>query len=298
MPLATDPRLRAWTKLIAFIALTAAFTYGLPWQHLPIPGGLMWGPGFAAMVVQLAFERRLSGLGWRAGAWRWWGLALLLPLGYAAAAYLVGWFSGTAPLRPDAMAWMAEVLQQGIGLPVLPDWAVLPAFIAAVMSFGLLMNTAAALGEEIGWRGLMVPALAPLIGWRGTALASGVLWALWHWPGIFFGGYHASTPLWYGTAMFSLMIIAMSVPMAWLTWRSRSLWPATLFHAGHNIFIQGAFGPLTVQEGASAWLVGEFGVLTMAASVAVAAWFWMRLPRGPASAPLSAAGAPPVADPA
>lgn len=54
-------------------------------------------------------------------AWRYWLLAVALPLAYAGPAYLAGWLSGLAPLRPDLMAWIADVLNTQLGLPAMPD---------------------------------------------------------------------------------------------------------------------------------------------------------------------------------
>lgn len=203
----------------------------------------MWGPGLAAVVLQLLTRRSLAGPGWRPGPWRYWLLAVALPLAYAGPAYLAGWLSGLAPLRPELMAWIADVLNTQLGLPAMPDWALVPVFVAAVMTLAMAMNLAAATGEEIGWRGWLQPALSQRWGPRRAALAVGAIWAAWHWPGILFDGDHASTPVWFGGAMFPLMILAMSVPLAWLTWRSGSLWPAAVFHGVHSVAIQGGAGP-------------------------------------------------------
>ena len=104
-------------------------------------------------MLQLLTRRSLAGLGWRPGPWRYWLLAVALPLAYAGPAYLAGWLSGLAPLRPDLMAWIADVLNTQLGLPAMPDWALVPVFVAAVMTLAMALNLAAATGEEIGWRG-------------------------------------------------------------------------------------------------------------------------------------------------
>jgi Type II CAAX prenyl endopeptidase Rce1-like len=44
-------------------------------------------------------------------------------------------------------------------------------------------------GEEIGWRGLLVPALVDAYGERKAALLSGIVRALWHLPLVIFGTY-------------------------------------------------------------------------------------------------------------
>ncbi len=276
-----SPVARSWGKVAAFLASTVLLTWALPWQRIPLPGGPAWGPGLAALVVQFVFERRLSGLGWRPGALRWLVLALLLPVLYVGASYAAGWILGLAPIRND-LAWMADLLGNGLGLPAMPRWMQVPAYVAAM---SLLQSVAglgvvAALGEEIGWRGLLVPALFPLLGIRGAALASGVLWALWH-GAVSWAGAGSDPSSWPGAALGAATLIAISVPIAWLTWRSRSLWPATLFHAAHAALL-GAFGAVSLQDGRVAWLVGESGAFTAAACIVLAAVVWRRLPRGAA----------------
>jgi uncharacterized protein len=45
-----------------------------------------------------------------------------------------------------------------------------------------LSAVAAATGEEIGWRGFLVPELAKILPFSGVALVSGLIWASWHYP--------------------------------------------------------------------------------------------------------------------
>jgi len=72
-------------------------------------------------------------------------------------------------------------------------------------------------GEEMLFRGFMFAGLAGPIGTMGAALASAVLFALAHGD-------------------ISIMIPAFftGVLLAWLYWRTRSLWPCLLAHAAQN----------------------------------------------------------------
>lgn len=40
----------------------------------------------------------------------------------------------------------------------------------------------AALGEEAGWRGYMMPKMIKLWGVRKAVVIGGILWGIWHWP--------------------------------------------------------------------------------------------------------------------
>ncbi len=56
----------------------------------------------------------------------------------------------------------------------------------------MLGSMATALGEKIGWRGFLVPKLATATrSYPKTALMSGVIRAVWHFPLLIFGNYNA-----------------------------------------------------------------------------------------------------------
>ena len=61
---------------------------------------------------------------------------------------------------------------------------------------GIQMITGA-IGEEIGWRGFLLPRLGQYFGAKRAAWAMGVLWALWHVPAFFTPGLpHQLMPMW------------------------------------------------------------------------------------------------------
>jgi len=118
-----------------------------------------------------------------------------------------------------------------------------------LLPFALVQNVFFALGEEIGWRGFLVPALYRVRGFVWTGVASGLIWGTWHVPLIMFGGYSTGTPAWYAVTCFMISVTAMSVTVAWLRLRSGSLWTAALYHGAHNLTIQGIFDGSTILDG-------------------------------------------------
>ncbi len=87
-------------------------------------------------------------------------------------------------------------------------------------------------GEEIGWRGYALPRLAARLGLGGASVVLGVIWALWHLPLFYLP--EADT---YGQSfpVYLLQVIALSVAIAWLYWRSHgSLLLTMLMHAAIN----------------------------------------------------------------
>jgi membrane protease YdiL (CAAX protease family) len=253
-------------KIALFLTLTATFSALAYWRMFS-PGHvagtadiliLMWCPGVAGLLTRLITQRNLAGEGWKPWPPGPLLLGYALPMFYAGPVYLVAWLSGLAGF--DTGGWSASG-----GL----------VFLATM---GVLQSLLGATGEELGWRGLLVPELAKVTNFRGTALISGAIWAVWHMPLIIFAGYHgAGTPLLYSIACFAIMVVGLGTLMAWLRLGSGSVWPCALLHATHNLFIQGVFDAATVDRGGAAWLTGEFG-----AGLAVMALLfgWWALRRG------------------
>jgi membrane protease YdiL (CAAX protease family) len=223
--------------------------------------GLMWSPGVAALLTTFIFQRNLRGLGWKRGPVRYLLLSYALPIAYAGMVYGLTWFLGwgafTTENVPEGQSWLVFVLRNATVLFLLG---------------GLLP----ALGEEIGWRGLLVPHLAKLTSFTNVALISGAIWAVWHYPLILFADYHAGAPRWVALLCFSVMVIGISFAFAWLRLRSGSVWTAAILHASHNIFVQSIFDRLTRDTGFTTYITTEFGVGMAVTAVIVAVVFWRR----------------------
>ena len=261
-------------KVILFLALTALFSALVYWRILA-PGStagigsvvlLMWCPGVAALLTRLLTQCNLSGEGWGLGRLRALPLAYVLPLLYAGPVYLLAWLTGIGGF--DAQGWSSASIGAD---PLLGIWL--------LISWGMVLSLFPAAGEELGWRGLLVPELAKLTGFRNTALISGAIWAAWHTPLVILGGYNSgTTPLAYSILCFVVMTMGLSVFMAWLRLWSDSVWPCVLLHASHNLFVQSIFDAATVDRGGTMWLTGEFGA-GLAVAALLLAWWALRRAR-------------------
>jgi membrane protease YdiL (CAAX protease family) len=149
-------------------------------------------------------------------------------------------------------------------------------FVLLTGTVGMVGSTARALGEEIGWRGFLVPQLKRVSSFTTTALVSGVIWASWHVPLILFADYKSSTPAWYSVTCFVVLVIGMSFLFAWMRLRSGSLWPCAFLHASHNLFIQAILTPLTTDTGKTAWAIDEFGGALALAGIAIGIVVWTK----------------------
>lgn len=216
--------------------------------------GLMWTPGIVGIVTTLAFQRNLRGMGWGWGGTRYQAIAYVLPLLYGGAMYLAIWGLG-----------LGGFSTANIGERSLPE------FVGIAATLGVLLSLLTATGEEIGWRGVLVPQLARTSTLPRVALVSGAIWAVWHYPLLLFADYNnGGTPVLYGLACFTVFVVGLSFAFAWLRLRSGSFWPAALLHATHNLFIQSVFGSITTDTGPTEFFEGEFGLFGALAGVVVA----------------------------
>jgi len=234
--------------------------------------GIMWCPALAAFTTLKLFRRSLADLGWKWPATKYALMSWYVPLLYAASAYAIVWLSGLGGFpNPDFVA----SLTTRMGPRLSPAIATI-LYVLLMGTFGLARSLSSALGEEIGWRGFLVPELSKNVGFTATALISGVVWALWHYPILIFADYNAGTATWYALTCFTVMVVAIAFIFAWLRLRSGSLWTGALLHASHNLYIQGIFTPLTRNTGKTAWFIDEFGALVPIVAVAFAIYFWTR----------------------
>jgi len=213
---------------------------------------LMWCPGVSALITRLIYQHNVRGEGWGLGQPRWLALAYAMPIVYATVVYGLVWLSGLGAV--DLSRFKTPVV--------------------TFIVIGSLQSLLSATGEELGWRGFLVPALARRKSFRVTALVSGATWAGWHFPLIIGADYNGGTPPWYSVLCFAVMVVAMGFPFAWLRLRSGSVWPAAILHASHNLFVQAFFDRVTVDTGPTKWLTGEFGAGLALAFIALGWIFW------------------------
>jgi membrane protease YdiL (CAAX protease family) len=271
---------RIWLKIGLFYVLTLLLTLPMEFLNHHAQGNgvrvlvvaAMWCPALAAVITILLFREDIATLGWRWGSWRYIRWALIIPVLYVLPAYLAVWVLG---LGGFYNADFAATVTRDYGFGSAPAAVGLIGYLLLTVTAGLVMSIARALGEEIGWRGFLVPQLAKVTGFVGVGLISGLLWAAWHYPSMLLGEYGpGSTPDWYKLICFTVMTTALGFIAAWLRLRSGSVWPAALLHGVHNTIVQQIFTPLTTNTGATDWYIDEFGAALAVTTVigAIIAW--------------------------
>jgi membrane protease YdiL (CAAX protease family) len=226
------------------IALYIVLAFGLAWllelgiplthtrlsdpQFIVFGDGAMLCPAIAAIVVLLASGRDLrdAGLWPRLGqSWRWYLAAFLIPLALVAVATALSVVLGQGIL--DGSLPGLKPLLHGKTLPA----GLAPVVLAQTAVLGSLIGIPFGMGEELGWRGYLLPALLR----RGLSphkaiVVSGVIWGLWHAPLILMGYNYPHTPL-LGVAMFCVFTVLLTYVLAWLRLGSGTTWTAALGHS-------------------------------------------------------------------
>jgi membrane protease YdiL (CAAX protease family) len=274
-----------WKKVGCFYALTLifSFTFGgfilragkLEAGNLLFVTGAMWSPALATFATKKIFRERIRDLPWQWAEGRYIALAYFLPVGYSLPIYLFVWFTGLGPFNSSTLP---KILAD-FGWQNLPTGFGVSLFVLFTATLGMVAKLSRAIGEEIGWRGFLVPELTKVVGFRGVGAISGLMWAAFHYPVLLFADYNSGAPAWYSIVCFTLWVVIASYIMAWLTLRARSLWPAAILHASHNLFIQSILTPLTKDAGPTKYIIDEFGIGLVVTITIVAVLVWIMLGR-------------------
>jgi uncharacterized protein len=204
----------AKNPLFSFIVIAFGWTWPLAAlieQSMAFPLLALFGPCVAALTV-LYFTRGRAGLTQLATGFRlsrvlmsWGVLAVLLPLVLLVPVWLLHkWWWGPIGFKLNALSVLS--------------------FVIAVLI----------VGEEVGWRGFLLPYLLQRYSPLTSSVIVGLVWALWHLPNFLLPSYpHHGLPF----VAFVVMTLAFSVLFTWFYVKTaRSLLIAIVFHAALNLF--------------------------------------------------------------
>lgn len=270
-------------QIVLFLFLVFAFS-SLPYflvihsGHLAVGNGLavsmlMWCPAFAAFATCALLKIDLATLGWNWRPARYEAWAYVIPILYALPVYIATWLGISGSFD---FSRFAEPMGKAFGFFNSPRATALLLAIPLYAVLGVISSTARALGEEIGWRGFLLPRLVRQFGFTLGCLVSGCIWAAWHYPALLFADYNAGTRPAFALTCFTLMVIADAYILGWLRLKSGSLWPAAILHASHNLFIQAIFDRMTASSGKALYITTEFGCGLVLTIGAAALYFWKR----------------------
>ena len=271
---ASESRNRAQKSLLAFFLVLIPLTALTDWKiihaggrigdHRAILYCVMWTPMIASFATRLIMREGFTDVSFRFGGKQ--GLisnliAWIYPMAVGSIAYGIAWMTGLARYKCPNSGFLLAGL--------------------SALTVGTLKNCLSAAGEEIGWRGYLVPRLLDA-GCPRPILVSGLIWGAWHLPVLVAGSYVVSgSGVILSSASFMFSIVFAGYLYAFLRLKSGSVWPAILAHAAWNAITQGLFNQSTAGEFAA---VGESGYLTVAVdtlmtvAIVYGAWKMFRKP--------------------
>jgi membrane protease YdiL (CAAX protease family) len=193
----------------------------------------MWGPGIAAIITTLLIAKvpfnslRLNTLGpKRFYLWAWF-LPVVLTL-------LSGLFTvlfGIAKLDLN-FTMIRTAMEAAAGGNEVPVEVIVLSQTLLALTLAPFLNMLFTMGEELGWRGFLLPRLMPLGQWK-AALWSGVIWGVWHAPVIVQGHNYPGYPV-LGVFMMIIFCILLGTIITWLYINTKSPWVAALAHGSVN----------------------------------------------------------------
>ncbi len=242
-----------WPLVLRFLALTFGVSWviaglfmltGRPWAGIStvvVGVPYMFGPAIAAvLMMRHQGEAVLAPLEVRFNPNWGWIAAWLVPVGLSLAAMGVSLLMPGVTYSPGMEGLLArfapnlspeQLTEARAALDALP---VHPVFLMLVQGLiaGVTINPLATFGEELGWRGWLHRALAPMGFWPRAGL-TGVLWGLWHAPLILMGHNYPAHPQ-IGVAMMVVFCLLLSPIMSALRERSGSVLGAAIAHGSVN----------------------------------------------------------------
>jgi len=278
------------------ILIFLGFAFGIPWAAaliLALTGAWDNNPLQAVTLANLFFisspvvaniATRLVTKEGRGGfmlrpnfrrGWRFWLAAWLLPLLAAVVGGVI--FYLFFPQSFDSN--LGEVRKLTASIPsvaAIDPWLIVMAMAIQGMLIAVPINSVFSLGEELGWRGYLLPKLmerfaggAGMAGARRMALLVGLIHGVWHWPLFFLSTKLDSTSAFPFPLVYLVFTCSMSVLLSWVTLRSGSVWPAAIGHGAINAtsalagyMVKGPAIPLLGP--APTGLIGGLGYLTLA----------------------------------
>ena len=280
----TGRRLSARQRVLLFVAIVFPATWLIDLVNWRLGGTdnlvvfpilmilAMFVPALAAAIIlQFVTREGLRGAAVRWGSKRNIAYAYLLMLGIAAVTYGITLAVGWGRIDGDAATLRDFLDTLGVAADISPS-ILLGAVGFTILVGGVLMNSLYAFGEELGWRGFLLPSLLH-IGKMKACLISGAIWGIWHAPLILMGHLYPGHPL-LGILMITVMCVLLGVIFGWLWISTNSIIPPIIAHAALNAQLL-AYFPSFLFADVSPTLGGGTGIIGLGVMAVVVLWLWL-----------------------
>lgn len=193
--------------------------------------GAMFIPGLTAIALQkFVLKRPLKEMGFKVGDWKMYLKTYAVIVLMFVLNYLITWIFF---LKPDFT--LLSFLNQFNITAALPMPAPMMVFVFGLVTFfaAPIFNMIPSMGEEIGWRGFLLPNLEPL-GKTKAMIFSGAIWALWHTPMILILGFAYGEQFLLGAILHFLMVTSLGIWMGHIWFKTRDTVLAGFIHSVFN----------------------------------------------------------------
>ena len=209
---------------------------------------ILAGSMFAPLLAVLLAGIPLKDMGWKPvfrGNWKWFFAAWLAPALFMVLGAAVYFLVFPHRLDLTGKLFLAQLEAAGgqaaldqLSAKGLPVTVVLLVQVFAALTYAPFINILPSLGEEVGWRGAMLPRLKERFGRRIGRLLGGMIWGAWHWPVILLAGYEYGLHYWgfpvLGMLLFCVFCVVLGTFLDALYEKSGSVWFPALGHGAVN----------------------------------------------------------------
>ena len=236
--------------IFSFLSITFVVTYaiegglilsGFRMTQLPASYGqlivapVMWVPALATVLtIKFVTREGFALVNFRFGSWKpYLTSGLLVPFCFVII-YGLTWLLGLGQPDWGLEQFLATIRSAaGTDLPTMPSSAlVLPVLFVVTLVIVPFINGLFGFGEELGWRGYLLPKLM-VLGKLKAYLLLGIVWGLWHLPLILIGFTYPGQPI-LGTLAFIALTITLGIYINELTLSQRSSILAGWVHGVFN----------------------------------------------------------------
>ncbi len=223
--------------MVFLIVPLSGMTYGADLTATLVIAAGMFMPTLANILTRLitregfhsmSLHPNFKGHGKAYLALYFWPTALIFLSG--AVYYLIfpGEFDPSLPMLSQATASATN--------PVAPETAALLSALM-VVTVGPVINIIPTLGEELGWRGYLMPKLRELFSDRAALIITGIIWGFWHLPVIVMGHNYGTAYVGYpylGILQMVVFCVSLGIIEGYASIKLNSAIPAAMIHSTVN----------------------------------------------------------------
>lgn len=271
-----------WRRILTFVGIVYAIDWGaiavLRLAGVPFTGmlatiaatGYMLVPAIVAIVLSRRWGVSLGDWGVRIPRNWYFALAPVLPILLVVLTIAAAVLLGFGEFDPTGMAIIER--WEGTGQQELADAfraqadelpmnMLLISLLSAPLA-GFTINGFFALGEELGWRGLLQQELAPMGFLRASALI-GLIWGLWHAPLILLGHNFPAHPR-LGVVVMTVACVPLGIVMSWLALKAQTVFAPAVAHGTFNAASGAALMAVSGGEQIEVFVLGYAGIVAIA----------------------------------